>query len=881
MIGAGGLVAASAAAATPKSGLVAGQENPTKQDEPPQPMGGVKGKTGSKVVNGGRPFNGPYDGEHLDQVAFPMGGIGAGMICLEGSGAFTKFSVHNRPELTSEPKIFAAVAIRGAKTVARILEGPVPKWKLRPFFPGQGQKPSAPWGLPRFINATFETRFPFAHVRLKDDQVPLSVEITGWSPFSPGDADNASLPVAGVEYNLINRSERSLDVVYSFNSVNLMAGQQNVLSSDSNRADRILPTEGGFILYGSGAKERPWEKGHLAMWVDDPNAEVNYAWFRGSGFDPGQMIWNDIAAGKSYPRTALADESSTGATIFVPFSLSPGQSKTIRLHFAWYVPESNAFSPNSKLINGKIEPIQQSSETYRPWYTGRFSGIDQIKNYWQTQYTTLRKASLKFSDAFYDSTLPPEVVEATAANLAILKSPTVLRQTDGRFWAWEGVSDENAATGGGPGNCSHVWNYAQAMPHLFPELERTMREIEFGPDLGKDGFQCHRATLPIRPVGDTEEGHLWPAAGDGQPGTIIRVYREWRISGDTEWMKKLWPKVRTCMDFCTTTWDPESEGWLKERHLNTYDVFFWGPDSLCTSLYLGALKAVVEMGIALGNDTRQYSELLQKGLNKLQHELFNGEYFYQKTEWKNLHKPFPVREDNIFDSRQPMSADGRDLAEKEGPPYQYGNGCLADGVLGAWSCFAAGLGDLLDRKKVESHLLSVYRYNLIPILLYHQDSERPYLACGDEAGLVICSWPRGGRPSLPVRFADEVWTGIEYQVASHLIALGRIDEGLDIVRSCRRRYDGRVRNPFDEIEAGHFYSRAMASYALLQAFSGARFDAVEKILYLNPVIKGDFRCFLSTATGYGTVGVKNGRPFVQVVSGEIPYRAIKYIAARS
>ena len=128
-------------------------------------------------------------------------------------------------------------------------------------------------------------------------------------------------------------------------------------------------------------------------------------------------------------------------------------------------------------------------------------------------------------------------------------------------------------------------------------------------------------------------------------------------------------------------------------------------------------------------------------------------------------------------------------------------------------------------------------------------------------------------------YADEVWTGVEYQVASHLLALGRMHEGLEIVRACRGRYDGVVRNPFDEIEAGHWYARAMSSYAFLQAFSGARFDAVENILYLRPAIKGDFRCFLSTATGFGTVGVKDGKPFVEVVSGQIPYREFKYTKA--
>jgi len=105
-----------------------------------------------------------------------------------------------------------------------------------------------------------------------------------------------------------------------------------------------------------------------------------------------------------------------------------------------------------------------------------------------------------------------------------------------------------------------------------------------------------------------------------------------------------------------------------------------------------------------------------------------------------------------------------------------------------------------------------------------------------------------------------------------------VEKGLDIVRACRDRYDGRVRNPFNEYECGHWYARAMSSYGLLQGLSGARYDAVEKVLYLDPRVKGDFRCFLSTATGYGTVGVRKGKPFVEVKSGSIDFREIKWAA---
>ena len=108
--------------------------------------------------------------------------------------------------------------------------------------------------------------------------------------------------------------------------------------------------------------------------------------------------------------------------------------------------------------------------------------------------------------------------------------------------------------------------------------------------------------------------------------------------------------------------------------------------------------------------------------------------------------------------------------------------------------------------------------------------------------MLLCTWPKGGELSLPFVYSNEVWTGIEYQVASHLMLMGLVDEGLEIVRACRDRYDGRVRNPFNEYECGHWYARAMSSYALAARLDRARcYDAVDKVLYLQPRIKGDFR----------------------------------------
>jgi hypothetical protein len=190
-----------------------------------------------------------------------------------------------------------------------------------------------------------------------------------------------------------------------------------------------------------------------------------------------------------------------------------------------------------------------------------------------------------------------------------------------------------------------------------------------------------------------------------------------------------------------------------------------------------------------------------------------------------------------------------------------------------------GVGQVLDGDKIRSHLLALYRYNFRRDLSAHPNVQRATFALGKEGGLLLCTWPKGHSPSLPFVYSDEVWTGVEYQVASHLMLMGLPNAGLEIVRACRSRYDGRVRNPFDEVETYHWYARAMSSYGLLQGLCGARYDAVDRVLYLKPSIQGDFRSFLSTASGYGTVGVKNGQPFVEVLAGEIPYSRIEYNAA--
>ncbi len=383
------------------------------------------------------------------------------------------------------------------------------------------------------------------------------------------------------------------------------------------------------------------------------------------------------------------------------------------------------------------------------------------------------------------------------------------------------------------------------------------------------GHQAFRASLPLRPP-----AHGFHAAADGQLGGIMKVHREWRISGDTDWLRKLWPQVRQSLDYCIATWDPRGRGVLEEPHHNTYDIEFWGPDGMCSSFYLGALQAAAAMGAALGEEVSRYEALYQQGRALVETELFDGEYFIQKIQVEGLDAPNPAAQAENWNVE--YSEEARELLRAEGPKYQYGAGCLSDGVLGSWIARACGLEEVLDPAKVRSHLLAVHRHNFREELSRHANPQRPSYALGRDGGLLLCSWPKGGQLTLPFVYSDEVWTGIEYQVASHLLLHGAAGEALEIVRAARDRYDGRARNPFNEYECGHWYARAMSSYGLLQGLSGARYDAVERVLYLHPTRAGDFRAFLATAEGYGVVGVKDGKPFLEVREGAIAPERIDY-----
>jgi hypothetical protein len=216
------------------------------------------------------------------------------------------------------------------------------------------------------------------------------------------------------------------------------------------------------------------------------------------------------------------------------------------------------------------------------------------------------------------------------------------------------------------------------------------------------------------------------------------------------------------------------------------------------------------------------------------------------------------------------------LLKKEGPKYQYGTGCLSDGVIGAWMAKLYGIETPLDQSKTRKTLRAIFWHNFRRDLSHHANTQRPGYAIGHEGGLILCTWPKGGKPTLPFIYSDETWTGFEYQVASHLMLEGFVDEGLAIVAAARDRYDGRARNPWNEYECGSYYARAMSSYALLGSLSGFRYSAADKTLWLAPQVKRrPFKTFFCAANGFGTITLGKNGLTIEMTEGELAIERVR------
>jgi hypothetical protein len=215
-------------------------------------------------------------------------------------------------------------------------------------------------------------------------------------------------------------------------------------------------------------------------------------------------------------------------------------------------------------------------------------------------------------------------------------------------------------------------------------------------------------------------------------------------------------------------------------------------------------------------------------------KLFNGEYFIQKEDPK--HK----------------NAIG------------IGSGCYIDQVFGQSWAYQLGLGRLYNKEMINSSLESLWKYNFVPDMGPLRDSispknnGRPYALAGD-AGLVMCTWPKGGKRDdwekhWQFGYFNEVMTGFEHQLASHMIWEDKLDYGFSLVKAIHERYGAKKRNPYNEIECSDHYSRAMASYGAFIAACGFTYNGPKGQLGFAPKVNPEnFKAAFTSTAGWGSL----------------------------
>ncbi|MGE5644636.1 MAG: GH116 family glycosyl hydrolase [Acidobacteriota bacterium] len=806
-----------------------------------------KGAASPSSTAPGAPGGRVFLGEGLREIAFPLGGIGTGTISLGGLGNLRDWEIFNRPNKGGTlPFTFACLRLAGGglkRPVVRVLE----RAPLPPYSGGFGEHRERALGLPRFREAVFEGAYPFARIRFEDAKLPVTASLTAFNPMIPLDVENSSLPVAVLTYKLSSRASSPLNVAVAMSAMNPV-GYDGKTGLWGQISDRRVPFFGRNVneyrsdgsVHGvlmTSRKYGPDSPRYGSMAVSTLASDVSYrlAWEHGEWWDDFQKWWDEFSERGRFsnaPAEASPDGATEYATLASHFTLAPGETKAVDFVVSWHFPN----------IENYAEP-QPARAAARNAYGARWHSAWEPAVYLLKNLPSLRRRSERYRDALYSSSLPPAVVDAVSSQASILRTNTILVGENNVVMAFEGCGDHEGCC---PMNCTHVFNYEQALAHLYPSLERSMRELDFLVNMRPDGSMSFRTTIPPRPGGDRNV----PAA-DGQMGCIMKVYREWQLSGDETWLRRLWPQVKRALEYAWAQWDADRDGVMEGIQHNTYDINFHGPNSMMGSLYLGALAAAARMAEHLGEGETAavYRDLGRKGAARLDRLLWNGSYYVQKV-----------------DASKPAK-------------YQYGEGCLSDQLLGQWFAEVIGLGKLLPGEHIRTALRSIWQNNFRRGFDDFANAQRIY-ALNDEAGLLLCSWPRGGRPELPFVYADEVWTGVEYQVAAHLFYEGMVDEGLAIVEAVRARYDGVRRNPWDEVECGHHYARAMSSWSLLTAFSGFHYSAPEREMEFRPrKDMGEFRCLFVAGSSWGTYSQTAAAGVLQaavaVEEGELELRRLR------
>ena len=780
----------------------------------------------------------------VPHTVLPLGGIGTGSVGLAADGGLRQWQLHNVGNHTADlPGSFFALRVSRWEPPLdeiRVLQAAAPATPTDTPLVTDDRVP--PWqrellrSWPGMRDVSFRSLYPAGEVRFADPDVPLDVTVQAVNPLVPLDVDASSVPAVLLTVRLRNRDDYPLHGAFG-------AALQNAVGWDGRspldgvrgagyggNTNRVVRGAGwtAAVLENAGLAEDDPGAGQFVLAADDERTSVLRQFRTPAEFRAflASLTRDEPLRHGSHGYAGASGPGETWcAGLAVPFRLEPGAERVVRIALTWHL-------PNRYVDFDQFGPPAPEWGRSRFWlgnhYATRFADAQDVFARVRSEWDDLHERTRGWLDTLAGSALTDDERLHLAAQAVPLRTPSCFRAADGRFFGFEGVLGASTVmwagdTGGScPLNCTHVWNYAQAAARFWPELERSMRDTEFDVMQAPEGYIPHRVIVPtyLRQLWDVPIGGPDEPALDGMLGTVLKSYREVRGGAGVAWLRHRWPALVRLLEHIRAKW-ADDDGVLTGVQPSTHDIDLTGTNTFQGTLWLAALRAAARMAQLVGDDTvaAWCDDLGERASAAYDRELWTGEYYRQV------------------------------LRSGDSAEFQWESGCLADQLIGQWWAHLLDLGHLLPAEHVRTALRSVVRHNLRDGF---EDFEQPYrtFADGDDAGVLMCTWPHGGRPDVPTRYCDEVWTGSEYQLAAHCRMEGLHDEADAVLAAVWARYDGRRRNPYNEIECGDHYVRAMAGWSVLDALTGFREDAVAATVSFGAAPRSGPLPFLAS-TGWG------------------------------
>lgn len=797
-----------------------------------------------------------YTGEQLKYIGMPVGGINTGQVYLGGDGQLWYWDIFNIQRIdpntpgagdkfyinpmTQDQQFDQGFAIRVNKKVLSKVTTPHIK-----ILNSEG-----------FSDITFRGEYPIGKVTYKEAGFPVSVKLNAYSPFIPTDNESSDFPAIVMEFTITNDSEKEVNAdligwlqnMANYKMANKASGKAQNKIVKSGEALQLVASSN---VDGEASKDLP-DYGNMSLTL----LEGNDAWGTPQTSNDIKYNLNKVNGSNETSSETKLGNKLVGA-IGKNIVLKAGESKTLTYVLSWYFPNVHRTESGFHHLKNK--------ENLRHYYSKKFTSSADVANTIASNTTKFLETTKQWNKTWYNASLPTWFLDRTFVNTGTLATTSCYRLDDltddpdneGRFYAMEGVYL-------GEGTCTHVFHYEQALGRVFPNLARQLRtQVDYGlsfKDNGIIGYRGEFSKLGTQP-GQKYSGY----AVDGQAGTILRAYREHTTSPNKNYLKAYWPKIKKSVEYMIAHDAKKSvtpDGILEGIQYNTLDKEWYGKNAWQSSMYNAALQAGSAMAKEMGDKSfsKKCLAIAAKGKENIKNQLFNGEYFI-----------------NIVDKENP-----------ENPNTNIG--CHIDQVLGQSWAFQAGLPRILPKKETVSALQSIYKYNFkTDVGPYLEDATIKnvrFYALPGEPGTIMCTFPNGGADSaagtiasdwnnLVVGYFSECMTGFTYQAAGHMIAEGLVEEGMTMIKAIHERYSPNKRNPYNEIEYGSHYTRAMSSFGAFIAASGFTLNEPNGQIGFSPKINPeDFKSAFIAGNSWGTFTQKVDSD--EQVSGlELAYGTLK------